>query len=97
MLKALAAELSSAQGKLFAVQCDLSKEDDILRMFQTINEEHGGVDVCINNAGMSHIASILEGKTSDWKEMFEVGVSKVFNENNTSTHIGDDWYMVVCV
>ena len=43
-------------------------------MFQTIKEQHGGVDVCINNAGMSLVASILEGKTSDWRYMFEVHV-----------------------
>ncbi|KAL5477807.1 hypothetical protein EMCRGX_G024654 [Ephydatia muelleri] len=71
---ALAAELSSAPGKLIAIKCDMSKEEDILQMFQTIKEQHGGLDVCINNAALSHIASILEGKTCDWREMFEVNV-----------------------
>ena len=53
----------------------MSKEEDVLQMFQTIKEQHGGLDVCINNAALSHVASILEGKTCDWREMFEVYVN----------------------
>ena len=41
-------------------------------MFAEIKEKYGGVDVCINNAGLAHLAPLLEGKTEDWKHMFEV-------------------------
>ena len=32
----------------------------------------GGVDVCVNNAGLAHDAPLFSGTTSDWKEMLEV-------------------------
>ena len=46
-------------------------------MFETIKSDPdlGGVDVCVNNAGLGHDDSLLEGKTSYWREMFDVRVN----------------------
>ena len=41
-------------------------------MFAEIKEKYGGVDVCINNAGLAHPATLLEGQTEDWRNMFDV-------------------------
>lgn len=41
-------------------------------MFAAIKAQHGGVDVCINNAGLAHPEPLLNGKTSDWKNMVDV-------------------------
>lgn len=41
-------------------------------MFAAIKAQHGGVDVCINNAGLAHPEPLLHGKTSGWKNMFDV-------------------------
>lgn len=41
------------KGQLHAQKCDLTKEDDILALFAWIKDNLGGVDVCINNAGVS--------------------------------------------
>uniref|UniRef100_A0A3Q4HWQ3 Dehydrogenase/reductase SDR family member 11-like n=1 Tax=Neolamprologus brichardi TaxID=32507 RepID=A0A3Q4HWQ3_NEOBR len=43
-------------------------------MFAAIKEQHKGVDVCINNAGLSHSEPLLSGKTSSWKNMIDVNV-----------------------
>ncbi len=51
--------LESAKGKLHAYQCDLSKEDEILSLFEWIKSNVGGVDVCINNAGFGDYGSLL--------------------------------------
>ena len=56
-----------------AVQCDVSREDDVTRLFKVINDEHKGVDVCINNAGINKgAATLLDGDTSQWAEMLNV-------------------------
>ena len=70
----LAAKLKGEKGELFAVKCDLTKEEEILAMFAKIKEQHGTVHVCINNAGLSHDAPLLTGKTEDWKNMFDVSL-----------------------
>lgn len=41
-------------------------------MFKKIQKDLGGVDVCINNAGLSHCAPLLSGSTADWKNMLDV-------------------------
>uniref|UniRef100_A0A3Q2X6M3 Dehydrogenase/reductase SDR family member 11 n=2 Tax=Haplochromis burtoni TaxID=8153 RepID=A0A3Q2X6M3_HAPBU len=43
-------------------------------MFAAIKEQHKGVDVCINNAGLAHPELLLNGKTSGWKNMMDVNV-----------------------
>ncbi|XP_050075430.1 farnesol dehydrogenase-like isoform X3 [Anopheles maculipalpis] len=39
--------------RLHAVQCDVTKEEDILAAFRKVEEQCGGVDVLINNAGVA--------------------------------------------
>lgn len=41
-------------------------------MFKSIRSQYGDISVCIYSAGVAHVASLLEGKTEDWKDMFEV-------------------------
>ena len=75
MLQALSRELSGSGGggRLVAVRCDVTKEEDVLALFETAKAQFGGVDVCVNNAGLAHNAPLLTGATSDWREMLEVG------------------------
>lgn len=61
-------------GRLIAVKCDVSQEDEVKAAFQKARDEFGGVDVCINNAGLAHNAPLLSGATSDWKNMLDVNV-----------------------
>ncbi|KAE8295038.1 Dehydrogenase/reductase SDR family member 11 17-beta-hydroxysteroid dehydrogenase [Larimichthys crocea] len=75
-IQKLAAECQSAghSGVLVPFKCDLSNEEEILSMFAAIKEQHKGVDVCINNAGLAHAEPLLSGKTSGWKNMMDVNV-----------------------
>jgi NADP-dependent 3-hydroxy acid dehydrogenase YdfG len=70
----LASRLKGEKGSLHAIQCDLTKEDEILAMFEEISKNFKGVDVCINNAGLSHCAPLLSGDTSQWRQMLDVNV-----------------------
>lgn len=75
-IQKLAAECQSAgySGVLVPFKYDLTSEEDILSMFSAIKGQHQGVDVCINNAGLAHPEPLLNGKTSDWKNMMDVNV-----------------------
>ena len=50
----------------------MQKEEDILAVFEQIKKDHGGVDVCVNNAGLSSGQSIIDGTTEGWKTMLDV-------------------------
>lgn len=71
-MQSLSESLKDSKGSLTAIKCDISKEEDILAMFERIKKDLGGVDVCINNAGLSHNAPLLSGTTEQWRNMLDV-------------------------
>ncbi|XP_069125713.1 dehydrogenase/reductase SDR family member 11-like [Argopecten irradians] len=73
-IQALADELKNEKGSLTAIKCDLTKEEEILDMFSKVKAEFGGVDICVNNAGLAHESLILSGETQQWREMLDVNV-----------------------
>ncbi|XP_077996145.1 dehydrogenase/reductase SDR family member 11-like [Glandiceps talaboti] len=68
---------SSARGQLYPYKCNLKEESEILDMFEEIKKQHGGVDVCVNNAGLNHASTLLEGKTSHWRNIVDVNILAV--------------------
>ena len=50
----------------------MRQEQEVKEVFQFARTQFGGVDVCVNNAGLAHWAPILTGSTDEWREMFEV-------------------------
>lgn len=49
-------------------------------MFKMIKQNLGGVDVCVNNAGMANAAPLLSGETKDWREMIDVSLNVHANQ-----------------
>ena len=64
-LQELQKELARKDGKILSVPTDLRDESQIMGLFDTIRKRWGGVDVLVNNAGLGHNASLLDGKTDD--------------------------------
>lgn len=73
-LEELGETLKDQKGAFHAVQCDVSREDQVVAMFNKIKEDHGGVDVCVNNAGLAFDAPLLTGETEQWRAMLEINV-----------------------
>lgn len=63
--EAVAQDIKSAGGQCIAVQADVSKEADVLRLFNTIDEQLGALSVLVNNAGILRKQSRLENMTAD--------------------------------
>ncbi|KAM3616736.1 uncharacterized protein V6R79_022407 [Siganus canaliculatus] len=76
-IQKLAVEFQSkghSGGVLVPIKGDLSSEEQILTMFAAIKEQHEGVDVCIDNAGLAQVEPLLNGKTSAWNKMMDVNI-----------------------
>ncbi|XP_055604140.1 farnesol dehydrogenase-like [Uranotaenia lowii] len=66
LIEALKSELSAeAAARFYAIRCDVTKESDILDAFQFIENILGGVDVMINNAGITVDPDVLEAGNGD--------------------------------
>ena len=50
-------------GEMFAKKCDLNHESQILEVFAFIKDKFGTINICVNNAGMSHHARLMSAKT----------------------------------
>jgi len=66
------------KGELAVIPCDVSKDSDVDNLFSEISKKYGGVDICINNAGLGIKAPILTGESKDWQTMFDVSFSTTF-------------------
>jgi 3-oxoacyl-[acyl-carrier protein] reductase len=58
-------------GEVFAVQADMTKEDDIKRMVDTAKEKLGGVDILINNAGTMYSGRFAVLDDTEMKKQLE--------------------------
>lgn len=65
-------------GKAFAIQCDVSKRDEVEAMFKTTIEKFGKVDILVNNAGVAFGGSILETTDEVWDKQLAVNLKGVF-------------------
>lgn len=73
-------ELSGAAaggGQAHGLVADVSRQEDIQRVFSQADEKLGGVDILINNAAIGG-ESLLEGEYSDWKYTLDVNVLGYF-------------------
>ena len=76
----MAAELSDSSGKLYPMKCDVRNEAEIKAVFEYGKSTLGGIDVCINNAGVAHDAPLLSANsaTEDWRNMLEVKLCRSY-------------------
>ncbi|GAB0092769.1 hypothetical protein DMENIID0001_078030 [Sergentomyia squamirostris] len=52
------------QGNLHAVKCDVSKEEEIIKAFTSIDQKFNGIDVLINNAGIFRNTDLIKADNS---------------------------------
>lgn len=65
--------------RCMAIQADVSKEDQVDQMIQTIEDKWGGVDILINNAGID-LSNLFHLKTADeFRQTMDVNVVGAFN------------------
>ena len=67
-------EIEGKGGKAIAVQADLSKQEDIVRLFAAAKGAYGRLDVLVNNAGVYEFRPV-EGVTSEhFHKQFDLNV-----------------------
>lgn len=55
--------------KAAVFQADVSKNSDIERMFREFSEQFGGLDLMVNNAGLSKFYPFLDVTEQNWEEI----------------------------
>lgn len=68
------ADITRAGGRAIAVQADVSKEAEVIRMFAEANRALGRVDILVNNAGVYEFAPIEAMTEAQYRRMFDLNV-----------------------
>lgn len=76
---ALEEELKSCGIKAKGFQSDASKYDQSEKLINSILEHFGGLDIVINNAGITRDNLLLRMTEQQWDEVMEVNLKSIFN------------------
>jgi len=71
-------QITDQGGEAFAIQADVSKDDDIKRMVQGTVDRFGGIDILVNNAGISFYRKLLDHSEEDWDHVIGVNLKSIF-------------------
>ena len=76
--KEVVAEIEKNGGRAYAHQADVSREDEVLAMFDRMKAEMGTIDILINNAGLQRDAPLTEMTLAQWDLVIHVNLTGQF-------------------
>lgn len=71
-------EITDAGGRGITYQCDVSQEDQVIKMFQDVVSTLGTVDILVNNAGIQKDARFTEMTMDQWNAVIGVNLTGQF-------------------
>ena len=74
----VAEDIRASKGVAQVVQADLSDENQVCQMMDSIRSEFGGIDILINNAGIFPTQSIENMTLREWQEMYAANMETAF-------------------
>jgi glucose 1-dehydrogenase len=72
------AEIEAKGTRAFAFQADVSKETDVIAMFDAVRAQYGTVDILINNAGLQQDAKFEDMTLAQWQKVIDVNLTGQF-------------------
>jgi 3-oxoacyl-[acyl-carrier protein] reductase len=71
--------IEASGGRAAAVQADVGKSAEMARLFDIAENEFGGVDVLVNNAGIMPLSPIAKAEDSAFDRIIAVNLKGTFN------------------
>lgn len=75
---AVVAEITAKGGSAYALQADVSQEDEVNALVEAVIKRSGSLDVLVNNAGITRDGLLMRMKTSDWQAVINLNLTGVF-------------------
>ena len=94
----LAKEVNNiSDSKVKVIQADVSKELEVQKMFLEISNEFSGVDVLINNAGITKDGLSMRMKTEDWDSVINTNLrgSYLCSQNAIKSMMSNRWGRII--
>lgn len=79
-LDALAEEINAkGEGKAFALECDVSSEESVKKVVNTIKDTYGKIDILLNNAGIAMLGTVESMNEEEWDKAINVNLKGIIN------------------
>jgi 3-oxoacyl-[acyl-carrier protein] reductase len=75
----LAASIKAAGGRAAVCKADVSKPDDVRRLFAEAVAAFGGIDVLVNNAGVMSLSNLADTDDATFERTIDVNLKGSFN------------------
>jgi NAD(P)-dependent dehydrogenase (short-subunit alcohol dehydrogenase family) len=72
-------EISSGHGNSEAFVMDVTKQSDVVSIFNAIKAKYNSVDILVNSAGIAHIGKIENTSEADLDRVYSVNVKGTYN------------------
>lgn len=76
---------SAPTGDFLAVQCDVTKQQDVDRTFTEVEEKLGPVEILVSNAGITRDGLLLRMKEQDFAEVIDANLTGAFRVSKRAT------------
>jgi NAD(P)-dependent dehydrogenase (short-subunit alcohol dehydrogenase family) len=73
-LHEVANAIRAGGGDALVVSADLTRDEDIQRLIDSVPSAWGAVDILVNNAGWGKRAPVIRAKTEDWDQTFRLNL-----------------------
>lgn len=77
--ESLERELASLQCRVMTVKADVSSQEQVLNMIESVNSHLGNIDILVNNAGIAGQSLFTDITTEEWDRMFDINVKGMFH------------------
>lgn len=68
-------DCSTAPESLLPVACDVTDRQSVVAAVDRVRETFGGLDVLVNNAGISAVGTVEDNSDSEWARVLDVNVT----------------------
>ncbi|MFC6837890.1 SDR family NAD(P)-dependent oxidoreductase [Halomarina ordinaria] len=71
--------IRAISGEAHFIEVDVADGESVAAMIRTAVDRYGGLDVLVNNAGISHKGTIEETAPTEWQRVIDVNLTGVYN------------------
>jgi len=76
--EAVAEEIRAMGRQAIVVQADVSKEEDVIRLVNTVEEQFGRIDILSSNAGINSNKNIYDLELDEWQRIHDTNITGAF-------------------
>ncbi len=71
-------DIKDTGGNAIAAKADVSKEDQVLEMFEAMYKKYGTIDILVNNAGVQKDAKFMDMTSAQWQFVIDINLTGQF-------------------